>query len=77
MTCLWLTCRQTSRKCQVGIGGRIVVPKNKPAMFHCHLNKGKNRYVAVWRVQDFTITIMEMHYVGTHEGANYKRLGRV
>lgn len=57
--------------------GKFVTPKNKPAMYHCHLNKGKNRYVAVWRVRDFTITIMEMHYVGTHENADYTRLGRI
>ena len=54
--------------------GKLATGKNMPAMYHCHLNKGTPRYVAVWRVQDFTVTILEMRYVGTHEGADYKRI---
>jgi hypothetical protein len=41
---------------------------------HCHLNKGKPRYVAVWRVQDMELQLMEIRYVGTHEKANYRRI---
>ncbi len=42
--------------------------------YHCHLNQGKPRYVAVWRIADRTIRLMEIRYVCTHEGANYNRL---
>lgn len=42
--------------------------------YHCHLNKGKPRYVAVWRVVDKTVRLMEIRYVGTHEGADYKKI---
>jgi hypothetical protein len=38
---------------------------------HCHLNKGKPRYVAVWTVEDLTIKLVEINYVGTHENAPY------
>lgn len=46
----------------------------KTGVFHCHLNKGKPRYVAVWRVNDWEIQIMEVRYVGTHEGADYRKI---
>jgi len=39
---------------------------------HCHIQRGRPTYVAVWREtgpQDIEVT-----YVGTHEGAVYKRL---
>lgn len=39
---------------------------------HCHLNKGKPRYVAVWKVVDREVQIMEVQYAGTHEKVNYK-----
>lgn len=36
---------------------------------HCHLKKGQPTYVAIW--QDFGgDAIVEISYVGTHEGAN-------
>lgn len=38
---------------------------------HCHLKKGQPTYVAVWRVQDNEIHIVEFTYVGTHEKAPY------
>jgi mRNA-degrading endonuclease RelE of RelBE toxin-antitoxin system len=39
--------------------------------FHCHLNNGKPRYVAVWRVVDKSIELVEVRYVGSHENAPY------
>lgn len=51
--------------------GRI---QNKKGYFHCHLNKGRPRYVAVWRTEDKHIKVIEVRYVGTHEGINYGRL---
>lgn len=52
--------------------GKLVSGKNEPERHHCHLNKGRPRYVVVWRVNDFTLEIMEVRYVGTHENASYK-----
>ena len=46
----------------------------KPDMHHCHLNKGKPRYVAMWKVTDRSVNLMEIRYVGTHENANYRRI---
>ncbi|GHS85897.1 hypothetical protein FACS1894103_7330 [Campylobacterota bacterium] len=43
----------------------------KADLRHCHLNKGKPRYVAVWEVLDGEIKLMEVKYVGTHENAPY------
>ncbi len=51
--------------------GKIV---NKDDMHHCHLNKGKPRYIAVWKVLDRTVQVMEIKYVGTHENADYRRI---
>lgn len=48
--------------------------RGKEDMHHCHLNKGKPRYVAVWKVTDREIRLMEVRYVGTHENADYKRI---
>jgi len=39
---------------------------------HCHLNSGYPRYVAVWKVIDRTIQLIEIRYVGPHGGVNYK-----
>lgn len=39
--------------------------------YHCHLKKGKPTYVACWRVENKRIKIVEVYYVGTHEGAPY------
>ena len=38
---------------------------------HCHLKKGKTTYVAIWKVIDKEIHIVEVSYVGTHEKAPY------
>lgn len=48
--------------------------KGKPGYHHCHLNKGKPRYVAVWRVSDNIIHLVEIRYVGTHEKADYGKI---
>ncbi len=45
--------------------------QGKPGVHHCHLNKGKPRYVAVWRVMDRRIKFVEVEYAGTHEKAPY------
>ena len=42
--------------------------------YHCHLRKGRPTYVAVWRVRDKKVKQIEVLYVGTHEGVNYRRL---
>ncbi len=39
--------------------------------YHCHLNKGRPTYVAVWQVVDKQAVLMEVTYVGTHEKAPY------
>jgi mRNA-degrading endonuclease YafQ of YafQ-DinJ toxin-antitoxin module len=39
---------------------------------HCHLNSGRPRYVAVWKVLDREVQIMEMQYAGPHGGVNYR-----
>ena len=36
---------------------------------HCHLKKGHPTYVAIWRETEKTV-VVEVIYVGTHEGAN-------
>ena len=46
----------------------------KKDCYHCHLQKGKPTYVAVWKVTDKPQKIIEVTYVGTHEKAEYKRL---
>ncbi len=48
--------------------------KGKDGCYHCHLNKGQPRYVAVWTVVNNKIQIIEVRYVGTHEKADYKRI---
>jgi mRNA-degrading endonuclease RelE of RelBE toxin-antitoxin system len=42
--------------------------------YHCHLKRGHPTYVAVWKVADQTIQLIEMRYIGTHEGINYDRI---
>ncbi len=39
--------------------------------YHCHLKKGQPTYVAVWKVTDSEIKIVEVIYAGTHEKAPY------
>ncbi|MDR3089571.1 MAG: hypothetical protein LBU39_07120 [Desulfobulbaceae bacterium] len=48
--------------------------RGKKDVHHCHLNKGKPRYVAVWKVVDRDIQLIEVRYVGTHENADYRRI---
>ena len=36
--------------------------------------KGHPRYVAVWKVADYEIRLMEIRYVGSHENADYQRI---
>lgn len=43
-------------------------------LHHCHLNKGKPRYVVVWQVLDRKVRLMEIRYVGTHEKVHYNQL---
>jgi mRNA-degrading endonuclease RelE of RelBE toxin-antitoxin system len=38
---------------------------------HCHLKKGRPTYVAVWVEHADGVRIVEVEYVGTHEGAPY------
>jgi mRNA-degrading endonuclease RelE of RelBE toxin-antitoxin system len=45
--------------------------KGMKDVYHCHLNKGKPRYVAVWRIKDKSIQLIEVQYAGTHEKAPY------
>ena len=45
--------------------------RGKKDIYHCHLNKGKPRYVTVWQVTDKQIKVIEVRYVGTHENAPY------
>ena len=42
---------------------------------HCHLNKGRPTYVVVWKIKDKAIQVVEVKYAGTHENADYGRLG--
>ena len=44
--------------------------KNRTGNFyHCHLNKGRPTYVAVWQVRKNFTVLVEIIYVGTHENA--------
>jgi hypothetical protein len=38
---------------------------------HCHLNSGRPRYVAVWKVLDREVQIIEIRYAGPHGSVNY------
>ncbi len=42
--------------------------------YHCHLQKGRPTYVAVWRVLGKKEKVIEVTYVGSHEKAHYDRL---
>jgi mRNA-degrading endonuclease RelE of RelBE toxin-antitoxin system len=42
--------------------------KLKEGVFHCHLNY---RFVAVWRMVDEEVRIMEVRYAGSRENAPY------
>jgi len=41
------------------------------ARYHCHLKKGRPTYVAIWKVADKEIRLIEVTYAGTHEKASY------
>lgn len=43
----------------------------KDDTYHCHLKDGRPTYVACWKVEDKMVKIVEVYYVGTHEGAPY------
>lgn len=51
--------------------GKLV---GRPGYHHCHLNKGKPRYVAVWLVIDKNVRLVEVRYVGTHEDIDYGKI---
>lgn len=38
---------------------------------HCHLNNGRPRYVAVWKVTDNIVRIMRIVFTGPHGSVNY------
>jgi hypothetical protein len=48
--------------------------KQTAGEYHCHIKKGRPTYVVVWQVTDREIKIVEVKYVGTHEGADYRRI---
>ena len=48
--------------------------KGSEGCHHCHLNKGKPRYVAVWREVRGEVRVVEIRYAGTHEKARYDKL---
>jgi hypothetical protein len=44
----------------------------KPGCHHCHVRRGRPTYVAIWK--ETGENLVEVTYVGTHEGADYGRL---
>ena len=46
--------------------------KGHKGCYHCHVQRGRPTYVAVWRATG--PLAIEVIYVGTHEGADYQRL---
>jgi mRNA-degrading endonuclease RelE of RelBE toxin-antitoxin system len=48
--------------------------KGKEGCYHCHLRKGRPTYVPVWQVEDSEKSRVVIRYVGTHEGADYRRI---
>jgi hypothetical protein len=55
--------------------GKLAGKKKGQDIRHCHLNSGRPTYVAVWKITDLEARIMEIRYVGTHENADYRRIG--
>ncbi|OGN64039.1 MAG: hypothetical protein A3E80_03325 [Chlamydiae bacterium RIFCSPHIGHO2_12_FULL_49_9] len=43
----------------------------KNRIYHCWLKAGHPTYVAVWQATEKGIRLIEITYVGTHEGAPY------
>jgi mRNA-degrading endonuclease RelE of RelBE toxin-antitoxin system len=48
--------------------------KGKESCHHCHLRKGRTTYVAVWQAEYPEKNQVVIRYVGTHEGADYRRI---
>ena len=48
--------------------------RGKKDCYHCHLKKGNPSYVAVWKVIEKEIKIVEIKYAGTHERVDYSRV---
>ncbi len=48
--------------------------RGKKDCYHCHLKKGKPTYVAVWKVIENEIKIVEIKYAGTHERVAYSKV---
>jgi len=42
--------------------------------YHCHLQRGRPTYVAVWRVLSKKDNVIEVTYVDSHEKAHYGQL---
>jgi len=40
---------------------------------HCHINRGRPRYVVIWKVVDQEGQIIEIRFVGPHGSVNYRR----
>ncbi|MEI6313649.1 MAG: cytotoxic translational repressor of toxin-antitoxin stability system [Syntrophus sp. (in: bacteria)] len=40
---------------------------------HCHIKTGRPTYVAVWEVKSKKERLIEVIYVGTHEGSPYQK----
>jgi mRNA-degrading endonuclease RelE of RelBE toxin-antitoxin system len=45
--------------------------KLSSSTYHCHIKKGRPTYVVCWEVRTKEIRLVEVYYVGTHEGAPY------
>ena len=56
--------------------GKIKGLKKNLDIRHCHLNKDRPTYVAVWKVADKNNRKLEIIHVGTHEKTSYGSLGR-
>ena len=54
--------------------GKLKGKKKGEEFYHCHLSHSKQSYVAIWKVTDFELQLMEIRYVGTHENADYRRI---
>lgn len=50
--------------------GKIV---NAKAVYHCHLNNRRPRYVVVWKVVDLEKKFIEIRHIGPHGSVNYSR----
>jgi hypothetical protein len=46
----------------------------RPGCYHGHLKKGCPIFVAVWKVTNREIKLIEVRSVGTQEGADYGRI---